>query len=70
MNPESVFYSIDKTPAGNSCVVVTTQAIDWNGTAGGPPSKTTITIQDIEQLVGFVFVAAIQNYLRRYGARF
>jgi hypothetical protein len=52
-NPESVVYSIGKTPAGNSCVVVTTQEIDWSGTPIGAPSKATITIQDIEQLVGF-----------------
>ena len=34
-------------------MVVTTQEIDWNGTAIGEPSKATITIQEIEQLVGF-----------------
>jgi hypothetical protein len=53
MNPESVLYSVGKTPAGNSCVVVTTQEIDWNGAPVGAPSKATITIQEIEQLVGF-----------------
>jgi hypothetical protein len=53
MNPESVLYSIGKTSAGNSCVVVTTQEINWNGTPVGAPSKATITIQEIEQLVGF-----------------
>ena len=54
-NPESVLYSIGKTPAGNACVIVTTQEIDWNGTPIGIPSKATITIQEIEQLVGFCF---------------
>lgn len=52
-NPESVLYSIGTTPAGNACVVVTTQEIDWNGTHIGAPSKETITIQEVEQLVGF-----------------
>ena len=53
-NPESILYGIGTTPAGNACVVVTTQESDWNGTpVGAPPSKHTITIQEVEQLVGF-----------------
>ena len=52
-NPESVLYSIGTTPAGNPCVVVITQEIDWNGTPIGAPSKETISIQEVEQLVGF-----------------
>jgi hypothetical protein len=52
-NPESVLYSIGSTPAGNACVLVTKQEIDWNGRPIGAPSKETITIQEVEQLVGF-----------------
>jgi hypothetical protein len=52
-NPESVLYGIGKTSTGNPCVVITTQTIDWDAKPIGTPSKTAITIQEIEQLVGF-----------------
>jgi hypothetical protein len=53
VNPESVVYSIGKTSAGNPCVVITTQTIDWDGKPIGAPSTTAVTIQEIEQLIGF-----------------
>ena len=52
-NPESVEYSIGKTSAGNPCVVITTQQIDWDANPIGDKSQRAITIQEIEQLVGF-----------------
>jgi hypothetical protein len=52
-NPESVTYSIGRTPTGNPCVVITTQEIDWDAKPIGQPARATMTIQEIEQLVGF-----------------
>jgi hypothetical protein len=74
-NPESVLYSIGKTIAGNPCVVVTTQEVDWDAKPIGEASQRAITIQDIEQLVGFCvrcgnqeLLQAVQRSLSRGGA--
>jgi hypothetical protein len=52
-NPESVVYSIGRTEAGWPCVIITSQQIDWDAKPLGEPSTTRVTIEDIQQLVGF-----------------
>jgi hypothetical protein len=52
-NPESVVYGIGETDSGNPCIVITTQQMDWDGNPVGQPSRARVTLQDIEQLVGF-----------------
>ena len=52
-NAESVEYRIGTTSSGNPCVVIKTQIIDWDANPIGVPSERAVTIQEIEQLVGF-----------------
>jgi hypothetical protein len=61
--PESVEYRIGTTSSGNPCVVIKTQTIDWDAKPIGVPSERAVTIQEIEQLVGFCIRCGNQQLL-------
>ena len=62
--PISQEYSIGTTAQGNPCVVTKSQQIDWEGNPFGPVKETVITIQDIEQFVGFCIRCGNDDLMR------
>lgn len=62
--PVSIEYSIGTTTSGIPCVVIESQQVDWDGRLVGKATESTITIPEIERLVGFCLRCSNNELLR------
>lgn len=62
--PVSEEYSIEKTASGQPAVKITSRRVDWNGRLVGDAKERIVSIDDIEQIVGFCLRSGNKDLMR------
>ena len=62
--PTSAEYTVGNSSSNRPCVVIKSQKVAWNGRTVGDSKEQILSIEDVEQLVGFCLRCGNQELIK------